>query len=257
MSSALLVHLPHDSTDIPARYRDQFVLSDAELAMELLAMTDAHTAALFAGICPPENALRAPVSRLLVDVERFADDAQEIMASRGMGVIYTQSSQRRPLRRPLLEEERRQLLQDFYHPHHNRFTQRVAQVLHQWGKVLILDAHSFPARPQPSALDQAQDRPDICIGTDEFHTPPQVRDAFVSSFTNEGFSVKVNAPYSGAIVPSAYYQREPAVSSLMIEVNRRLYMDERDGSRLPVFESLAERVRSCCLSAVRSSGFAF
>lgn len=47
MASALIVHLPHDSTDIPAQYRDQFVLSDEELAKELLAMTDAHTAALF------------------------------------------------------------------------------------------------------------------------------------------------------------------------------------------------------------------
>lgn len=255
MASALIVHLPHDSTDIPAQYRDQFVLSDEELAKELLAMTDAHTAALFSGICPPENALRASVSRLLVDVERFADDAQEIMASRGMGVIYTQSSQRRPLRRPLRAEERDQLLKDFYYTHHDRFTQRVAAVLRQCGKVLILDAHSFPARPQPSALDQAKDRPDICIGTDDFHTPPQLSEALVGSFAKEGFSVKVNAPYAGAIVPTAYYQQEPAVSSVMIEVNRKLYMDERDGSRLPTFESLAEKVRSCSLIAVQSCGF--
>ena len=115
MQRALIVHLPHDSTDIPQQFRDQFVLSDAELAAELLAMTDAHTAAMFRGICPPTNEVRAPVSRLLVDVERFADDTLEVMAGHGMGVIYTHTSQKRLLRRPLSEGERSLLLREYYH----------------------------------------------------------------------------------------------------------------------------------------------
>jgi N-formylglutamate deformylase len=255
MRSALIVHLPHDSTDIPPQFRDQFVLSDEELAAELLAMTDAHTAAMFRGICPPENEIQAPVSRLLVDVERFADDALEVMASHGMGVIYTHTSQKRPMRRALSEGERSLLLGEYYHKHHDRFTRRVAEVLQRSGRVLILDAHSFPELPHPSALDQNPDRPEICLGTDAFHTPPHVRDAFVSAFASEGFSVRVDAPYAGAIVPAAYYRQEAAVSSVMVEVNRRLYMDETDGTRLPGFDSFSEKIRNCCLSAIQSCGY--
>jgi N-formylglutamate amidohydrolase len=254
MQRALIVHLPHDSTDIPQQFRDQFVLSDEELAKELLAMTDAHTAALFAGICPPENEIRSAVSRLLVDVERFADDALEVMASHGMGVIYTHTSRKRPLRRALSEGQRSLLLGEYYHPHHDRFTRRVADVLQENGRVLILDAHSFPELPQPSALDQNPDRPEICLGTDDFHTPRQARDAFVHAFEGAGFSVRVNSPYAGAIVPAAYYQREVAVISVMVEVNRRLYMDETDGTRLPAFDSIAAKVRRCCLTAIQSIG---
>lgn len=254
MPSALIVHLPHDSTDIPQQFRDQFVLSDEELAAEVLAMTDAHTAAMFRGICPPENEIRAPVSRLLVDVERFADDALEVMASHGMGVIYTHTSQKLPLRRPLREGERSLLLSEYYYTHHDRFTRRVADLLKESGRVLILDAHSFPELPHPSALDQSLDRPEICLGTDAFHTPPQVHDAFFSAFESEGFSVRVDAPYAGAIVPAVYYRQEAAVSSVMVEVNRRLYMDETDGMRLPGFDSVAERIRNCCLSAIQSCG---
>jgi N-formylglutamate deformylase len=254
MTSTLIVHLPHDSADIPPQFREQFVLGDEELATELLAMTDAHTAAMFRGICAPENEIRAPVSRLLVDVERFADDALEVMASHGMGVIYTHTSQKQSLRRPLSEGERSLLLREYYHTHHERFTGRVTDVLQKEGRALILDAHSFPEKPQPSSLDQNQDRPEICLGTDTFHTPPHVREAFVSAFAGEGFSVRVDAPYAGAIVPAAYYRQNVSVSSVMIEVNRMLYMNEKDGTRLSGFDSFAERIRNCCLKAIKSCG---
>lgn len=45
-----LLHIPHDATEIPARYRGQFALSDEEIAHELVAMTDAHTAAMFGAL---------------------------------------------------------------------------------------------------------------------------------------------------------------------------------------------------------------
>jgi hypothetical protein len=37
-------------------------------------------------------AFRSPVPRLVVDPERFADDSLELMAERGMGVIYTKTA---------------------------------------------------------------------------------------------------------------------------------------------------------------------
>lgn len=97
-------HIPQASQLIPCEYRDQFVLSDADLAVELLAMTDAHADVLF-GV-GPERDVAFPVSRLLVDAERFADDTVEAMAARGMGVLYTTTHACRPLRRPVSEAER-------------------------------------------------------------------------------------------------------------------------------------------------------
>jgi hypothetical protein len=37
---ALVIHVPHASTIIPAEVRDEFVLSDADLDVELRLMTD-------------------------------------------------------------------------------------------------------------------------------------------------------------------------------------------------------------------------
>lgn len=62
----VLLHIPHASTVIPEDVRGQFVLSDDELARELVRMTDWHTDALFA---PPDarfDAVEFPVSRLVL-----------------------------------------------------------------------------------------------------------------------------------------------------------------------------------------------
>jgi N-formylglutamate amidohydrolase len=47
--------------------------------------------------------------------------------------------------------------------------------------------------------------------------------------------VGVNRPFAGALVPNAFYGGDARVQSVMIEVRRDLYMDERTGSRLSRF----------------------
>jgi len=47
----VVLHLPHDATDIPAEVRDQFLLDDRELGREVLRMTDHRTADLFGAHC--------------------------------------------------------------------------------------------------------------------------------------------------------------------------------------------------------------
>lgn len=49
-------------------------------------------------------------------------------------------------------------------------------------------------------------------------------EALVRSLRQAGFSVAVNRPFAGTIVPLRYYGKEPRVRSVMIEVNRGLYL---------------------------------
>jgi N-formylglutamate deformylase len=88
----LLAHIPHSATCIPPEVRSSTLLNDDALARELLALTDWYVDELFAAVCGGGVAVVYPVSRLVVDPERFADDAQEVMAAAGMGVIYTRTS---------------------------------------------------------------------------------------------------------------------------------------------------------------------
>ena len=86
--SNVLFHIPHDSSRIPAWCKEQFMLSKAAFKKELILMRDYKTKALFS-FDKCQKRLCARVSRLVVDVERFSSDEQEIMSKVGMGVIYT------------------------------------------------------------------------------------------------------------------------------------------------------------------------
>jgi len=225
----LLLHIPHDATAIPPDEGRDFLLSEAELRAESLRLTDAHTAALYAEGLPPEDFVRAEVSRLVVDVERFADDAQEPCARVGMGATYVRTADGRPLR-ALTPERRAELMARHYWPHHHQLDASAAVRLARFGRCLVLDAHSFPTGPLPTQLAFGPS-PEIGIGTQPGHTPPALRDFAVSFFRDRGYEVGVDVPFSGAMVPNACFSRESRLWSVMIEVRRDLYMDETTGER--------------------------
>ncbi|MCL0044082.1 N-formylglutamate amidohydrolase [Dehalococcoidia bacterium] len=74
-------------------------MDDAGLDSELLAMTDLFTDQLFgqAGSYGATLFINR-VSRLVMDPERFPDDQDEPMSAKGMGAIYTKTSQGGDLR---------------------------------------------------------------------------------------------------------------------------------------------------------------
>lgn len=250
----VIFHVPHDSTLVPSGIRHQITLSDDDLAEELVKMTDHLTLSLFASGVPVAQVVRAPVSRLVVDVERFEDDQQESMAGRGMGAVYAVTSSLKSLRRPLHQGERDDLMQAFYRPHHAQLEAAVSAAVYAYGRCLVIDCHSFPSVALPYELaDPDLGRPDICIGTDAFHTSAELASAFVSAFKREGWSVSLNDPFAGALVPSGRYQQDRRVSAVMVEINRGLYLQEHDGTPLPSFWDVSSRIKNCCVGAIAAS----
>lgn len=247
----MIVHLPHASTAIPPACRGDFLLDDRELARELRVSTDHFTDELF----DRPDAVRVvfPVSRLVVDPERFADDAQEPMAARGRGVIYTRTVEGKPLRRPPTPGDRARLLAAWYHPHHRALEEAVAAELEREGRALIVDGHSFPCKPWAVELDGHAPRPEYCIGTDPYHTPPELTERLVQLLRSRGHSVAVNHPYAGSIVPTAYYRKDRRVVSIMIEVRRDLYMDETTGQKTDAFET-CRQVIAAVMGSMEGNG---
>jgi N-formylglutamate deformylase len=233
-----ILHIPHSSTVIPSHARQHILLSDEELATELLQMTDWYTDELFTNANNLRAVVRFPISRLVLDPERFVDDQQEPMSAIGMGVIYTVTSHAAVLRKEPTIQQRQQLIEQYYNPHHKTLSKRVDEMLHKYGNALVIDCHSFPSKPLPYEFDQNQKRPDICLGTDSFHTPAHLVEAAKVAFENTGFTVEVNSPFSGALVPMKHYMQCRNVSAIMIEVNRALYMDEATGIKNNKFESV-------------------
>ncbi len=247
----VVFHVPHDSIEIPFWVVEQYILSSDELADELIKMTDHFTFDLFVPMGCESQTIRAPVSRLVVDVERFDDDSQEEMAKIGMGSIYKSTSGMKPLRWDIAGEMRSKLLQEYYYPHHQRLETMVNKSLQLHGRCLVVDCHSFPSKALPyERSDVERYRPDICIGSDDFHSPIQLIDNCVLEFQRHGWSVRVNDPFSGALVPASKYRSDNRVSSVMVEINRSLYMDEASGKKIDCFTEVQVKLISALTTAI-------
>jgi N-formylglutamate deformylase len=219
-SSPVILHVPHSSRDLV----DSGLFPDI-VDEELDHLTDAHTdlialqAADAAGKRPWILVNR--LSRLVVDPERFTDD--EMLAA-GMGPVYTHGFAGRRLR---ADDPARDavLLQQHFHPYAAAMTTLVAERLAATGRATVLDVHSYPTVKLPYELHGDGPRPPVCLGTDEFHTPPALVGAARAAFGETG----LDSPFAGCYVPLEHYRREPAVTALMIEIRRDRYMVEPGG----------------------------
>jgi N-formylglutamate amidohydrolase len=228
----IVANIPHSSTFIPTDIRKSFLISDEEVERELLLLTDRYVDELFSSVHESGGTtVRYNISRIVVDAERFENDKEEVMSKKGMGVIYTKTSNGKDLRGPLLRDDRKKLLETYYHSYHRAIENEVQSLLKKFGKCLIIDCHSFSSIPLGFELDQDPERPDICIGTDKIHTPPSLIDAIENYFNNISLRTFRNKPYSGTYLPLKYLAKEERVFSVMIEINRRLYMDESTGEK--------------------------
>lgn len=211
------MHIPHSSvrlTDTP-----HFLLKQKDLEIEAKIMADLYTDKLFDYYTP----LIFEYSRLICDVERFEDENLEVMSKIGMGLCYSKTHELKTLK--IYDNKAINESINLYHVHHRKLTNLVDEHLKQYGFCIIIDCHSFSSKPLLYELNQLSPRPDICIGVDSFHTP--------KSFTNNLYSllkdydVKINTPFSGTIVPLKHYHKDKRVISIMLEINKKLYMNEQ------------------------------
>jgi N-formylglutamate deformylase len=226
-ASPVVLHVPHASRDLPTEARAGLVISDAELSEELDHLTDAYTDLIAA-----EAARRAVTrpwilrhrwSRLAVDPERFPDDREEMRAV-GMGAVYTKGYAGRKLRDedPVREGT---ALQTHFEPYAAAVRDLVADRLLACGRAVIVDVHSYSTLPLPYEMHGASPRPAVCLGTDRFHTPPALVSAAQAAFGETG----LNTPFAGCYVPLDFYERDPRVTAIMVEIRRDGYMAEPGG----------------------------
>ncbi len=238
----LLVNIPHSSTYIPPEMKVKFLLSEDDLQKELLRMTDRYTEEIFSCVAELGGiSVKYNYSRLVLDPERFRDDEKEEMACKGMGVIYTKDSNGRNLRE-INKNERNLLLRNIYDPYHSAITKEVQELLAKFGKCLIIDAHSFPAIALPYENASEIKRPQICIGTDPYHTPADLIQLVRNFFEDNNLTTEINKPFPGCYVPIKFLHQENRVKSVMIEINRGLYMNEDTGEKNESFLEIKSNI---------------
>ena len=230
LESCAVLHVPHSSRAIPEMVRERILLDDVELEAELDAMTDAHTDRIAAaavdaaghgsGLAPWRFVNRR--SRLVVDPERFPDPDHEVMATIGMGAVYTATHDLRELRRGDPGHSAT-LMAAYFHPYADALGGLVDDLLRTHGRVTIVDVHSYPRDPLPYERDHGAARPRVCLGGDPVHTPDGLRRLAEETFAP--WDPVWNQPFAGTYVPTRHFRTETRVSSVMVEIRRDCYLD--------------------------------
>ena len=174
------------------------------LIREVRKWTDWYTDLIFIPKDRPAvKSITADYSRFVVDVERLEDDP---LNSTGQGIVYTQFN---GIKRTIDEEERLGMMAYYY-----AYIKQLKGMLNEHS--LLVDCHSFPS----DMCDV-----DVCIGVNNDWSRPTdfVIDLVTEVFKQSGYSVMVNHPYSNAIAP----QTDFVYNSIMIEINKRIYMNEQ------------------------------
>lgn len=263
----VLLHVPHAGTEIPGHVRAGFAVDDETLAAEIDTLTDWHTdrlatqAAQLAVDGRRGSVLVAinGLSRLVVDPERLPDGADP-METVGMGQVYQRCADGSVLR---TVDPRRDadLVARYFEPYAVAVADLVDQILGESGTCLIVDCHSYPSVPFSFERDHAGLRPEVCIGTDPFHTPDGLAEmASLVLGTPDwvvdtgGRTVATNTPFAGTYVPQRHLRRDRRVRSVMIEARRDTYLDGTNAWRDPDASRLARAVAGLVRFALEPEG---
>ena len=217
----VILHIPHSSLKIPKFFWDNsFLLHKTEIEKFNLAITDLYTNQLFSA--QKFTNVQFEFSRVFCDVEKFVDDNKESMAKYGMGVIYTHDNHRQKFFAPC-SEYKNKVLKEYYFPYHEKLNNVVNSFLQKMPCVLI-DCHSFSKDIIMTEISKPL--PDICIGVNNDNSTSQILTNFVLKyFQSLGYNVSINFPYSGTMVPNDADTSHNKLFSIMIEVNREMYLD--------------------------------
>ena len=243
----IVVNIPHSSTFISQDLKKDFLLSSVKLEGFAKNLADLYADELFSGVYKKSGALISKLSRVAVDVERFWKNECEPMSKVGMGALYEKDEQGNIVR--IISRKSLSLGQDFYQAYHGALNELTAECLKKFGYCIILDCHTYPDKPRQYDMNKRGKRPEICLGTDIFHTPKSLTNSFKKRFLAKKFSVAENTPFKGTIVPDGYFGKDKKVFSLMIEINRRVYMNERNFVKKNNFKKIVNDLADCVLDA--------
>ena len=241
----LIWHVPHDGWEFPEELMPSVCIPVEEFKAYHEKMRDAGVA----GLIPAAHDFQAvivcfPISRLLCDVERFIGP-EEIMERYGMGFCYEKAYDGTVIK--VISEELKEKTLRWYWEHHNR----VDRLCESHAHTLLFDMHSYSDDIVPADfLQRGRATPDVCIGTDSRFTPKWLFEIVESRFREAGFSTCKNYPYSGCYVPNSAMAGRSDCVSIMLEFNKRIYLDESgqvNEKKAVVIREVTEKIICDCV----------
>lgn len=239
MYSTIILHIPHSSTVFGFADRDALGVLGEDFIRRSIPLIDWYTDELFM----PYNLDNKIVPvvfdtcRTLVDVERMCDDPLE---SRGLGITAFALFPKWQCEygvRLTYEDDTRYMKKYLEHQH------RLANLLVEHHNSILIDCHSFSSGPTVLQPDANKNKDvDICIGFNEDRTKPsrETLELVKNHFQEKGYRVTFNVPFSN----SKTVETPAKYTSLMIEVNKALYMGDGERGKGKCFDKVRRDIVS-------------
>lgn len=213
----LIVHIPHSSLRISKEFEDRLLISKERFNEENMFLCDYK---IDEYVPNKYKIIKFKYSRMMCDVERYKSN-DEVMNKYGMGYIYSLTSNKEKLID--INKEYIKHIDKIYDEHHNRIDNECTKILKKNKKCYIIDMHSFSDELVNKLFD-IKDSPDICIGINTTYDK-KILDFTLNFFEMNGYTVKINYPYSGSLLPNKY-TNDNRIITMMIEINRRIYSNK-------------------------------
>jgi N-formylglutamate amidohydrolase len=235
----LVLDSPHSGHDFPADFGA--IVTEAELReSEDCYVDELYAAAHELGV----PLLAATFPRTYLDPNRNAGDVDLDLingpwlweyrpsgkARIGKSLIWRTLEDGRPIYgRKLAPEAVRRRIDRVHAPYHRSLQEMLEAAFRKHGRVYHINCHSM----RSVAGKQSEDgpgsvRPDFVIGDRDGTTcEPRFTELVRETLAGMGYRVTVNDPYKGVELIRAYSDPKAGRHSLQIEINKRLYMDER------------------------------
>lgn len=234
--SPLLISVPHAGEEIPAEtlpsFTDTnpfFLTSDSDLYVDKLYNQAAKE---FGAIL-----IATSICRYVIDLNRdgnavdasFLHGAPQLQTPYPLGLVaHKTMSGKFVIKRPLTRSELKERIEKYYKPFHEALRRGIDNTVKKFGFCLHIDAHSMPSVGCIGHHDCGKKRPDVDLADcNSQSSGEKFMTALEVVFKRAGLKTTRNDPYQGGFIAQHYGRPEKNVHTVMIELNRALYMDER------------------------------
>jgi N-formylglutamate amidohydrolase len=171
---------------------------------------------MFADALPGYVNVRSPRVRMgLGTIARVVSSGEEIYSGK---LRFTEAKRR---------------IDALYYPYHRALRRLVDETGSAFGGYLLIDCQSMPSAANAIGGEAGADFVlGDCHGTS---CGPRIVEAARAFLAERDFAVAINAPYAGGFTTGHYGSPRRGRHALQIEINRALYMDERNFRRRPGF----------------------
>jgi N-formylglutamate amidohydrolase len=236
---ALVLDSPHSGNDFPADFGA--IVSETELReAEDCYVDELYAAAHELGV----PLLAATFPRTYLDPNRNAGDIDPELidgpwpweyqpsgkARIGKSLIWRTLEDGRPIyAKKLSPEAVRARIERFHKPYHKQLVENLDAAYRRFGRVYHINCHSMRSVAGKQSEEGAGHvRPDFVLGDRDGTTcEPAFTELVRGTLAGMGYRVAINDPYKGVELVRAYSDPGAGRHSLQIEINKRLYMDEK------------------------------